>query len=904
MQWELTLNLLNDGSITPAQAMRRVTDVSGEDILQMDIRSARLSALRNTPDTLVDLELIDEPVAAWNRMTAGPDAAESAGNAAMKLAAGAQLDDVQIRSMSPDTYFNATAQQPRARLGMGDEPNVWLGDEAFKTNVEAAEWQRNLYEKASDIFAKGLYPKAWNLRPIALLAHVREVGWALESINPRMMRRLENALNAQEWELHRLTDYFQTEFRAAGVLDEAGNVVEEAALMWGHRMNLAPESPEYIKMMQNLSSEEMRILRRLRAGYDFLADKQGLRNTDRRLVGYIAHAIEDTDFPAGTIDPVWQGVPADEQVFMPFLEWRNADPKDIDINIAMVTDRYIRGATKKIHLQPVIEELRQVGLQAAIVDPKLDWANAYVNNLIDVLQGRPSILGSMVQNMFANAGAARRAAQILDASYGQAGSRMAGVNEMVSAMNPGVVPVSSRVREKVHAAAYGASTLAYMGALGGNRRYFPMTVATGLATSGARFGMWRQVEGIIGLANPRLRDLAEKAGVRNHFSQLLDPHTSDTAKGIQRFSEKVSNWWLGSPSLQFAENTIRGWAFNAGLSELMTRTGFRNLDDVHRAGLLNSYIAEAAFTTQNLNHRFGMLGRPPGMRRMSESFTTMATQFLTFPYKQIETIAWLYRENPGYIARYMAYTGALTRLGNAAGVDLGQYVGVPGVNDLDTQSIMTESIGTLLMLAGETHRVLQMEGDPEAVNTLAKRAGEQLTNLIPVANAVESYWRSGSQLVSGEDRRPYGLVRNLDLGEFEWDEEAGVMENLSRIPLGFIDEEGGSTDMASILTGLRATEANVEKAQYDAAMQELKRAAFYRRRIADEFRYALQSGDDAEFQRLMQEAISQGIMPPDIERVGGDAVKSYALPRMMKLQAEQIDKVYEELERVRLYLRR
>lgn len=905
MQWEVTLNMLNDGNITPAQAMRRAVDKTGDELLAMDIKSARLSAQRNTPPTLVDVNLLDEPSAAWNRITAGPDASEAAGNAAMRLAAGAHMDDVYIRSMTPDTYFNATSHAPRARLGMDDAPNTWLGDEAFRTNVEAAEWQQNLWERASDVFAKGLYPKAHNFRPIALLAQMREVGWALESVNPRMQRRLENALLAEEWELQRMLGFFESEFRAAGILDDAGNVIEEAAYIWGQRMNLAPESEAYRTMMQQLTPSEMRTLRRLRSGYDFMGDKLGMRNTDRRLVGHIAHVLDDSDFPSGTIDPVFQGIPADEAVFMPFMEWRYADPADLKINVVTATDRYIRAATKKLHRQPIIEELRQVGLQAAIVDPKLGWANTYTNHLIDILQGRPSVMGSFVQNMFANEGAWRRAAQILDEKYAQPNSRMVGVNDLIEAMPSDLAPVTSRVREKIHGAVYGASTLAYMGALGGNRRYFPMTISTGLATSGARFGWWRQNEGILMLARPEMRDLAEKAGVRDHFSRLLDPTSgTDAAKNIQKFSQWMSNQHLLTPSLQFSENTIRGWAFNAGLSELMTRTGFKTIDEVRRAGLLNSYIAEAAFTTQNINHRFGMFGRPPWMRRLSESMTTAATQFLTFPYKQTETLAWLFRENPGYIARYMAYSGALTRLGNAAGVDLGQYVGFPGVADLDAKSIMTETIGTLLQAAAETKGVLTNQGDPNDLYTTLKRAGEQTTNLVPFANMAQSWWRSGNQLQSGEDRRPYGLVRELEMGMYEWDDSKSVMENLSNIPLGFVSEDGRPTDMASILTGLRSTEANIEKAQYDAAMQELKREAFYRKRLSEEFSYMLNTGDDAEFNRLLEEALAQGVLPPEFERLANETVKSHALPRMLRLEAEKIEQVYDVLDKIRSRQRR
>ena len=905
MQWEVTLNMLNDGTLTPAQAMRRVTQFSGDDLVRMDIKSARIGALRNTPESLVDVHLIDEPTTSWNRQTAGPDAGEQAGNAAMKLAAGADMDDVSIRAMTPDTYFNATAHSPRARLGMDDAPNAWLGDEAFRTNVEAAEWQQSIWERTSDVFAKGLYPKAHNFRPIALLAQMREVGWALENINPRLARRMENALMAEEWELQRMLGFFESEFRAAGIIDEAGEVIEEAALMWGKRMNLAPESEAYKAMMATLSPGEMRSLRRLRAGYDFMGDKLGLRNTDRRLVGHIAHVLDDADFPAGTIDPVFQGVPADEAVFFPFMEWRFKDPADLDINVVTATDRYIRGAVKKLHRQPLIEDLRQAGLQAALVDPKLGWANTYINHLIDILQGRPSVLGSFVQNMFANEGAFRRAAQMLDERYARPDSRMVGINEMIQAMPSDLAPVTSRVREKVHGAVYGASTLAYMGALGGNRRYFPMTISTGLATSGARFGWWRQNEGILMLARPEWRDLAEKAGVRNHFTRLLDPLSgTDAAKNIQKFSQWMSNQHLLTPSLQFSENTIRGWAFNAGLSELMTRTGFRSIDDVRRAGLLNSYIAEAAFTTQNINHRFGMFGRAPWMRRLSESLTTATTQFLTFPFKQAETLAWLFRENPGYIARYMAYSGALTRMGNAAGVDLGQYVGFPGVADLDTKSIMTETISTLLDAAIETRRVLAEEGDPSELNTIMKRAGEQTTNLVPFANMAQSWWRSYHQLTTGEDRRPYGLVRELDMGMYEWDDDKSVMENLSNIPLGFASEDGGPTDMASILTGLRATEANIEKAQYDAAMQQLKREAFYRRRISDEFAYMLNTGDDAEFNRLLQEALDKGVLPPEFERLANETVKSHALPRLLRLEADKIEQVYDVLDQIRSRQRR
>lgn len=902
MQWEVTYRMLQDGTLTPRQAMNRVTGLSGDDLIKLDIRSSRLSAQKNLPHTLDEVTLEDAPATIWNRATAGPDAGEQAGNAAMRLSGGGDMDDVYIRSMTVDTYLNSFGQRPRSLLGMDDAPNVYLGDEAFKTNVEAAEWQQSLWEKASDVFAKGLYPKSFHLRPMALLSHFREVAWALESVNPRLMRRVENALRAQEFEMQRMLGLFNAEFKALGLVDEAGKINEELAQHYGRILNYTPDSREYMQALADMQPYELRSMRRIREAFDFLADKQGLRNTDRRLTGYITHALDDADFPAGTLDPVWQGIPADEAIFQPWLEWRNVDPEHLAIDLVTATDRYLRAATKKIHIEPLLKDLRLAGARAGAVDPKLAWFSTYTNHLIDVLKGRPSVLGSFVDNAVANQGAWRRGAQLLDE---MADEPVAGVADEIRPLPKDQAPISTRTREKVHGAVYGASTLAYMGALTGNRRYFPMAVATGLATSGARYGMWRTAEGIVSLARPEVRRLAEAAGVRNHLSHLLDPLTdADAAKTIQRLSERLSSMHLGTPSLQFSENVIRGWSFHAALSELMTRTGFRTVEDVQRAGLLNSYLSEAAFATQNINHRFGMLGRPPMLRRLTESGTTAATQFLTFPYKQLETLAWMTRENPGYIARYMAFSGAISRLGSSMGVDLGQYVSIPGVSDFDTKSIMTETLGSWVNLASETSRVLNREGDPQDLMVAARRVGEQATNLIPLANAMESWYRDISRLQTGEERRPGELVRKLDLGQFEWDEDASVAENLANIPLGFVGEDGGSTDMASILTGLRSTHANIEKAQFDGAMQEIKREAFYRRRIADEFEYALETGDKSEFRRVLQDAQSRGVMPPDLDRLTDRVVMSHALPRLVRLQADKMLATVETLQQMRAQQRR
>jgi len=447
MQWETTAELLRDGNLSPREAMHRM-NLDPQSLLEVDILSARLSAIKRTPDTLVDIELIDDPVAKVNRVIAGPDQAESAGNAAMILAAGGEMDDALIRSMTTDTYFNATSQGVYGRLGMSDAPNVWLGEDAFKTNVEAARWQQSMWEKMSDFFAPGLYPQAYNWRPISfLLGPFREVGWALESINPRMMRRLENAMLAQEYEMHRLTAYFQAEFKAIGLYDEAGNVIEELAMHWGQLMNYPPESPQYIAAWNKLSAQEKRSLRRLRAGYDFMADKQGLRNTDRTLVGYISHTLDSPHSP-GVLDPSLQGIPANEEIFSPWLLDRMRDQVDMPVDIVRATDRYIRGASQKLHIQPVLEELRAV--QGAIQnEPGMRWAGSYISNLIDLMQGKPSQMGSVIENIFANREAWRRGMVVAEQALNREG-RVPGVSDKLIEFDAGKDFLSPRAREKVH----------------------------------------------------------------------------------------------------------------------------------------------------------------------------------------------------------------------------------------------------------------------------------------------------------------------------------------------------------------------------------------------------------------------------------------------------------------------
>ncbi len=893
MGWEVRYRQLMDGTISPEDALTR-PNLTDKQLLEHDVMSARLASLRNSQEPLEMLTADDAAELLYNQSTVGPDAPSQAAEAARVLAAGGDIDDVQLRLMDVDTYLSSYGTRMRPELGMDDAPNVWAGPDAFRTQVEAADWQQSMWEKMGDKFAKGLYPRAWNYRPIALLQMLREPMWAVGSVNPRLMRRIDNALIGEDFEMQRLTGLFDSEFRALGILDKKGKVDPELAEKWFDLMDLDPTSPEFSAAMQELSAGEMRSFRRMRRVFDFMGDKQGLRDTDRHLVGYISHVMDEKMFAGGSMPPEFQGIPASEVVFHPYLQQRLGIEGKVQRDITVAVDRYIRASCRKLYVEPLIDDLRFAAGRAVYEDPSLSWFPTYTDHMINVLQGRPSWAGSMVDNVFASNKAMGRTIERVHQETG----RIAGVNDLVQPPRKRYVPLDPAVREKVHSTVYGATTLAYMGALTGNRRYFPMAVATGLTTTGGRYGTWRTLRGVLMNTLPQYRKLSQSAGVEKQWGKLLEPTGGNSmAQQVQRLSETLSNVHLGTPSLQYTENTIRGWTFHAALSDLMSKTGYRTWDEVADAGLANSYLAEAAQITQEINHRFGPLGRAPALRRLSESGTSAATQFLSFPFKQLETIASMTAQNPGYLGRYLAFSGAMSRLGSQHGVDLGQYVGVP--TDFDTQSIMTETLRHWMDVAVQTGKVLDGTGDPAALDDAVTMALEDVNNLIPISNAANSWIESYSNLQTGEVRRGGELVRELDLGQFEWDDSVSVGENLSRLPMGFYGEDGSQTDMASVLTGLRATSANIEKQQYDAANQQLRDVAYRKRRIAEELDHYLTTGDGVEYNRVLNRAIADGVLPPDLQRVAERSVRNHALPRLLRLQADQTEHALKVLQAIR-----
>jgi len=893
MGWEVRYRQLMDGTISPEDALTR-PHLTDKQLLEQDIMSARLASLRNTQEPLELLTADDAAELLYNRSTVGQDAPSQAAEAARVLSAGGDIDDTQVRFMDVDTYLSSYGSRLRPELGMDDAPNAWAGPDAFRTKVEAADWQQSVWEKMGDKFAKGLYPRVWNYRPIALLQTLREPMWALGSVNPRLLRRVDNALIGEDFEMQRLTGLFDSEFRTLGILDKKGAVDQGLAEKWFDLMDLDPTGAEFVDAMRKLSVGEMRSFRRMRRVFDFMADKQGLRDTDRHLVGYISHVMDEKMFAGGSMPPEFQGIPADEIVFHPYLQERVGVKGKVQRDLTVAVDRYIRASCRKLYIEPLLDDLTFAAGRALYSDPKLKWFPTYVDHMKNVLQGRPSWGGSMVDNVFASNRAMRRTIERVHQETGRVG----GINDLVQPPRKKYVALDPAVREKVHSTVYGATTLAYMGALTGNRRYFPMAVATGLTTTGGRYGVWRTLRGAVMNTLPQYRKLAQHAGVEKQWGRLLEPTGGNSvARQIQRASETLSNAHLLTPSLQYTENTIRGWTFHAALSDLMSKTGYRAWDEVVDAGLGNSYLAEAAQITQEINHRFGPLGRAPALRRLSESGTSAATQFLSFPFKQMETIASITAQNPGYLGRYLAFSGAVSRLGSQHGVDLGQYVGIP--TDFDTQSIMTETLTHWMDVAVQTGKVLDGSGDPAALDNAVTMALEDVSNLVPVANAAQSWVGSWAGARTGEVRRGGELVRNLDLGKFEWDDSAGIGENLSRLPLGFYGEGGSQTDMMSVLTGLRATSANIEKQQYDAANQQLRDVAYRKRRIAEELDHYLTTGDGVEYNRVLNRAVADGVLPPDLQRVSERAVRNHALPRLLRLQADQTEQALKVLQAIR-----
>jgi hypothetical protein len=479
------------------------------------------------------------------------------------------------------------------------------------------------------------------------------------------------------------------------------------------------------------------------------------------------------------------------------------------------------------------------------------------------------------------------------------------ISEFGSIMSSKGLPLY--VRGDASRTALALTSAAYASTLGGSSRYFPMAVSTGFATSGSRVGLFSTLEGILSMASTEGRKTAKIAGLDKQFIRVMEDAMYSKLGGLAANMPSYNGITVVGPSISATENLIRGWTFHGTLGHLYTQMGLKNFEGAVKAGRINALLHEAVRTTEETNHLFGQLGKPPIFNRLSKSGSAAGTQFLSFIPKQMEELAAQTRNNPGKIIQYMMISGYLNRVMAKVGLDISDYVGMGFLpnNPDEARSIAFETMTAFLEWSDETAKMAAGVGDKDQTARAGDKFLRSLTNFIPLAMATQRNAHRNEQLRIGRVMSGRKAVRDLDLGDFKWNDEISDTENLKNLMTEGFGEPGEPSELLSILTGMTSTQATLERHQYQQSIRSMQDRLHRKREIVRAFTDARDRGDVQALSTQLERAMNEGMLPPDIMNIIDRSTLELVVPRLLRLQnrsdQQLLDSVIQAMESEALY---
>lgn len=540
----------------------------------------------------------------------------------------------------------------------------------------------------------------------------------------------------------------------------------------------------YRKAMDELTPEQQRFLQEWDDFAKHAADQQGLHG-DERITGYIHHVWKKSDFANGAKPPELNGIPANGSVWAAHLIERGGT-QGFERDIMLAMDYYIRGKNRVLHLQPMYQDILDTGRALSQQHGRMGLSE-YAQDLVRDLKGQPTFLGTRLDQMIGTGVRGRAAPGGFDRQL------------------------------------MGLTAMWWAGSLPGNPRYPIMQVATAVATTSGRFGLYRTAKGLLMQATSEGRMMSKAAGVERQIQQVFE---SDTFRKAANFAAEapVTISPMGLTSVSGVENFIRGMTFHASVDMQLTKYGFQTLQEADAAGKLNRVMFDAMRSSEQTNHVFGAMGRSPYLTRMTgKGPAVAATQFLSFVPKQLEELASQAWRDPGMIAEYMAISGLITRIAaTEMGIDLTDYVGLgftpkePG----DLQSPAVKTLVTALQWCAAWS-----EYDKEKMDRLGVQLGGQIEGILPLMAGQRAGRKAGERLQSGELTSSQGRKeRNLDFKGADLSDPqqfAAAMDPDSKQGMPVL---GG--DLIPSMTGLQS----IQDRLYYAGKREMSRAVQNRAR--------------------------------------------------------------------------
>lgn len=483
-------------------------------------------------------------------------------------------------------------------------------------------------------------------------------------------------------------------------------------------------NPEYQKLADELTPDQMRFANEVRKTMEQAARQQGIDDTNLAIEDYIRHVFTIDQFKDGMRPIEYIGLPTKPEVFASHLMPRTGK-EGYKHSMMLALELYNRAMHRKLIMEPLYNDIIQTGTEMA---KKFDSPvlQTYANDFVDELRGKPSTQSKHIESWLNKN----------DKKGWQA-------NDIDEAL-------------------MGITGLAWAGTLPMNPRYPIMQISTGVITTASRFGLWRTVKGIMKMATPEGQKIAKSVGLTKSYQQFFE---SNVFRNVNEFLSKRGYSFspFGIMSTAQTEFATRGITFHAAQDMLLTKYGFATREAAAAAGMLNRIDLESIIHTEAVNHMFGAAGRSPYLsRRLSRPVVTSATQFLSFIPKQTEELAAQAMKNPGKIIEYLAFSGYYSwLLAHNTGIDVTNYVGA-GYLNLKPDQLTSPAVD----LAGKFFNMANgwSSLDPDkADKTTTEFLDAAKILLVPGGAGITTATRGAERLVTGEQLTMDGIkMRNLD----------------------------------------------------------------------------------------------------------------------------------------------
>jgi hypothetical protein len=621
------------------------------------------------------------------------------------------------------------------------------GGNPLKTNIEPAAWNRNIREVAGDLFARGIYPESWNVTTPGLLSAIlfpfREPARGLQSVYPKMWSRTYRAMRAKDAEYQRAIGAFK------GVLEESGayKANKDGTLRMVNRelndqmydaLNVQRDTPAYNAIMEKLPEDARNAVRRFRQTMDYYAKKQGIYDSDMYIEGYISWMLDPHNNP-GFVNEIKNNPTLRVRARHLLERGGTGDPEYIK-DLGTITDVYASGMARKMHYEPLFLDLDSMRRHFIHLNKDHElYLNGEVGRIINLLNGKPSRGNQFIASWgMGVTDALRRVGHQIGNDWLQ--------NVTYNPDGPG-------------RAIMAMTSSAYAGKLAGTMHYFHMALGTSFPTTAGGSGLASTIEGLASITTPAGQRFAKQAGVFGQFRKIMEEGP------LSKVTDGLADFQLVAPSINRTEGYVRGMGMFTGMHRLSRKMGFKNFAEAAQAGHGDAIVANAVRYTEEVNHMFGVLGKPTMFSRLSRSLGVAATQFLSFVPKQMELLLDMGRKNPGYFLRYMQLSGWIQRVAaTELGVDMSSYVGM-GFMPKDItrmRSMGVELLTAMGSFGAEFTNMIAGNGNPsrfyESYIKLMESGGE----FLPFMRMIDQHIQAGKAMYTAlfetGDKEEYTLA--------------------------------------------------------------------------------------------------------------------------------------------------